>query len=85
MQGGSFHSGVLNGDGIMRLGGPSVRLQVLSTDGNGDAASTVSLVTAGGVVMPSTMYYQAWYRDHGSSPCNTYSNWSSALAVTWIP
>jgi len=71
-------------DGILCLGTPTERLQVLMLDATGAAETTVSIVTEGGIPGPgTTAYYQVWYRDPVLSVCGLGSNLSQALQVNW--
>ncbi len=71
-------------DGILCVGNPTERLEVLQLDAEGAGASTVSVVTAGHVQPGDVRYYQVWYRDPGSaSPCSGGSNFTQAVEVSW--
>lgn len=78
-------TGVFLSDGILCLTGSITRLQAVQTDGNGNAATTISISSAGSVSLPTTRYYQAWYRNVGFSPCGSNANLSSGLIVDWTP
>ena len=69
-------------DGILCVGNPTRRLELVTTDGTGDASSTLSIVIRGGVVAGQTRIYQFWYRDP-SGLCGNGSNLSSAYEVLW--
>lgn len=71
-------------DGILCLGPPTERLEVLVLDSAGSAQTTVSIVQTGAVPGPgNTLYYQVWYRDPVVSVCGLGSNLSHALQVDW--
>lgn len=71
-------------DGILCLGPPTERLEVIFLDATGAAGTSVSIATEGGVAGPGvTAYYQAWFRDPQQSICGTGSNLSHALQVDW--
>lgn len=71
-------------DGILCVGNPTERLEVLQLDAEGAGASTVSVVTAGHVQPGDVRYYQVWYRDPGGvSPCGSASNFTQAIEVSW--
>jgi hypothetical protein len=71
-------------DGILCMGNPTDRLEVLMVDGSGAASTTGSVITNGDISGPGvTRYYQFWYRDPLLSPCGTGSNLSSGLRVNW--
>jgi endonuclease I len=70
------------GDGLRCVGGNIIRLQVrFSTFG--DSQTTISIPAAGGVSAGDTKRYQLWYRDAGTSPCNSLFNLTNAYRVTW--
>ena len=71
-------------DGILCMGNPTERLEVVFLNGRGNGVTTSSTVTEGGAVPGMTLYYQAWYRDPAISPCGVGSNFTQGLAVQWL-
>ena len=72
-------------DGLLCMGNPTVRMEVIFTDGSGAGMSTSSIVTTGSVSPGQTKYYQFWFRDPGGvSPCGTGSNFSSGMRIVWL-
>ena len=73
------------GDGLRCAGGGVRRLEVrFSNSGNGfTTQTTVSVSTDGAVGAGQTKRYQYWYRDSGTSPCNSLFNLSNGYEITW--
>lgn len=71
-------------DGVLCVGSPTERLELLMLDAAGAAQTTVSIVTAGAIPGPATTrYYQFWFRDPALSVCGQGSNLTQALRVDW--
>ncbi len=71
-------------DGVLCMGNPTRRLEVVFMDGAGTGATIESVVTNGAVLPGQTRQYQAWYRDPLSpAPCTARSNLTQALELVW--
>jgi len=73
------------GDGLRCAGGNVVRLEVQFANSNNSftTESTISVATKGGVSAGDTKRYQFWYRDSGSSPCNSLFNLTNGYELSW--
>jgi len=67
-------------DGVFCLGASAVRTELMLLDTAGRGQTTQPLEAVSG----DRRYYQAWYRDPQHSPCGTGSNFTQALAVSWL-
>lgn len=79
----NFGMGIVFGDGLRCVGENVVRLEVVTANVKGAAASTIELSTQGGALPGETKYYQFWYRDPQLSLCGSGFNLTSASAVLW--
>ncbi|MCB9914939.1 MAG: hypothetical protein H6828_07290 [Planctomycetes bacterium] len=71
------------GDGLRCAGTNVVRLQTVFVNASGDASTSVSISTKGGVSLGDTRYYQFWYRDPAGSACGAFFNLTNGLEITW--
>lgn len=70
-------------DGIICVGFPTERVEVVFVGPNSEAITTSNIAVEGSNSYGDRRYYQFWYRDPAVSPCGTGSNLSSAAAVEW--
>ena len=71
-------------DGLLCLGPPSERLEIITLDDNGCGCSSVDVAAVGQVSSGATRYYQFWYRDPSTGACNSGSNLSNGVQITWL-
>jgi hypothetical protein len=72
------------GDGLRCAGNQVIRLEIQFSSG-GASQTTISVPTKGGVSAGDTKRYQHWYRDTGTSPCNSLFNLTNGYEITWTP
>jgi len=73
------------GDGLRCAGTNVIRIEIVTSDGNGTASTTVNVAAAGLVGVGDTKYYQVRYRDPAGqgSPCGAGFNLTNGLRITW--
>jgi hypothetical protein len=71
-------------DGLLCTGNPTQRLEVMLTGSAGQAATTLPIAASTGSQPGDSRVYQVWYRDPVISPCNSGSNFTSAVLVDWL-
>jgi hypothetical protein len=75
-------SGIIFGDGLRCAGGNVVRLEIRTPSANGEAVTTISIATRGGVAAGDVRQYQVWYRDNGMS-CGSTFNTTNGYSLLW--
>ena len=70
-------------DGILCMGNPTARLEVVALDAAGSGNTVTSISSTGGVAPGTVHHYQFWYRDPQVSPCGSGSNFTNAVSLYW--
>ena len=75
-------AGALFGDGLLCAGGSIDRMQIVTVDGSGNAATTIPIASTFGAVPSTTNTMQLWYRNP-TGPCAGLFNTTNALSIDW--
>jgi len=78
-------AGAVLGDGLRCATGSVVRLEVVTSDGAGQTASSADLAARSGAGPGERRVYQLWYRDSSAGPCGSGSNTTNGLGLIWAP
>jgi len=70
------------GDGLRCAGGAIVRLETVSVDGAGSAATSIGIAGLLGANTGDRHVFQLWYRDN-AGPCGSGWNTTGAIDLTW--
>ena len=71
-------------DGILCMGSPTERIEVLFTDATGFAQSASDVAAEGAVGASDFRGYQVWYRDPSVSSCGTGSIFTVGVIGAWL-
>jgi len=71
------------GDGLLCSAGSSQRFELVFSDPNGNATTSVDIPAATGLQPGDQRYYQYWFRDTAGA-CGGGFNFTNGLQVTWF-
>lgn len=73
------------GDGFLCAGGGIIRMEIVTASPQGTSQTSIEVEQVGGVQAGDVRDYQLWYRNPGTSPCNSGFNLTNGVEIQWVP